>query len=176
MVSLKAKRRNANHWKQGISTGMTETAGGIIRSSLTHASKPGSIGTLGAGNYARIVDDQGRDTKHCEVAGELLLRGDSLMNGYYRNQDATNKTIDKQGWLHTGDQAYIDSITGDIFIVDRIKELIKYKGFQISPSELEAVLLSNDKNLEAAVVALKNRDTLEEYVSAFPQNGEESGG
>ena len=53
------------------------------------------------------------------------------LTGYYENKEETNRTIDKNGWLHTGDIAYIDD-DGDIFIVDRIKELIKYKGFQVS--------------------------------------------
>lgn len=143
---------------------MTETAGGIIRSSPNRASKAGSIGTLGAGSFARLIDEQGKDTIDCTVPGELWLRGGSIMNGYYRNPEATAKTIDKDGWLHTGDQAYIDPSTGDIFIVDRIKELIKYKGFQVPPSELEAVLLSSEKVLEAAVVAVKGFDALEEMV------------
>ncbi|KAL0350810.1 UNVERIFIED_CONTAM: 4-coumarate--CoA ligase-like 1 [Sesamum radiatum] len=72
-------------------------------------------------------------------------------SGYYKNEHETTLTIDKDGWLHTGDIGYIDD-DGDVFIVDRIKELIKYKGFQVAPAELEAILLSHPSVEDAAVV------------------------
>lgn len=72
--------------------------------------------------------------------------------GYLNDLEATERTIDKEGWLHTGDVGYIDQ-DDELFIIDRLKELIKYKGFQVAPAELEALLLSHHKISDAAVVA-----------------------
>ncbi|KAG5227937.1 Ca4CL [Salix suchowensis] len=77
--------------------------------------------------------------------------------GYFNNKEETARTIDADGWLHTGDIGYIDN-DGDIFIVDRIKELIKYKGFQVAPAELEAILLSHPSVEDAAVVPLPDEE------------------
>jgi acyl-CoA synthetase (AMP-forming)/AMP-acid ligase II len=73
------------------------------------------------------------------------------MRGYLNNPEATAQTIDEDGWLHTGDIGYVDD-DGHFFIVDRAKELIKYKGFQVPPAELEAVLLSHPCVADAAVI------------------------
>jgi 4-coumarate--CoA ligase len=71
--------------------------------------------------------------------------------GYLNNPEATEKTIDKDGWLHTGDIGFVDD-DDEIFIVDRLKELIKYKGFQVAPAELEAMLIAHAAVADAAVV------------------------
>ena len=71
--------------------------------------------------------------------------------GYLNNPEATAKTIDAEGWLHTGDIGYVDD-DDEIFIVDRLKELIKYKGFQVAPAELEAMLIAHPGIADAAVV------------------------
>lgn len=71
--------------------------------------------------------------------------------GYLNNKEATEETIDKDGWLHTGDLGFIDD-DDEIFIVDRLKELIKYKGYQVAPAELEALLTSNPNISTAAVI------------------------
>jgi acyl-CoA synthetase (AMP-forming)/AMP-acid ligase II len=76
------------------------------------------------------------------------------MKGYFKRPDETRDTLDDEGWLHTGDIGHADE-EGDFFIVDRLKELIKYKGMQVPPAELEAVLLSHPSVADAAVVALK---------------------
>ena len=73
------------------------------------------------------------------------------MKGYLNNPEATAQTIDAEGWLHTGDLGYCDA-DGWIFIVDRLKELIKYKGYQVAPAELEAVLLAHPAVADAAVI------------------------
>ncbi|XP_023522661.1 4-coumarate--CoA ligase 1-like, partial [Cucurbita pepo subsp. pepo] len=74
---------------------------------------------------------------------------------YLNNKEATEKTIDKNGWLHTGDLGFIDD-DDEIFIVDRLKELIKYKGYQVAPAELEALLTSNPNVSSAAVVPMED--------------------
>jgi len=71
--------------------------------------------------------------------------------GYLNNPEATRETIDKEGWLHTGDIGFIDD-DDELFIVDRLKELIKYKGFQVAPAELEAIILSHPQISDVAVV------------------------
>ena len=75
------------------------------------------------------------------------------MKGYLNNESATRSTIDDDGWLHTGDIGHIDA-DGHLFVVDRLKELIKYKGFQVPPAELEALLLAHPQIADAAVIGL----------------------
>jgi acyl-CoA synthetase (AMP-forming)/AMP-acid ligase II len=84
--------------------------------------------------------------------GEVCIRGPQVMKGYLNNPEATALTIDKDGWLHTGDIGYADE-QGFFFIVDRLKELIKYNGYQVAPAELEALLFSHPAVADAAVIA-----------------------
>lgn len=74
-----------------------------------------------------------------------------LRTGYLNKADETAACLDSKGWFRTGDVGYID-LDGDVFIVDRVKELIKYKGFQVPPAELEAILVAHPLILDAAVV------------------------
>jgi acyl-CoA synthetase (AMP-forming)/AMP-acid ligase II len=83
--------------------------------------------------------------------GEVCVRGPQVMKGYLNQPEATADLIDDEGWLHTGDVGYVDE-DGALFIVDRLKELIKYKGRQVAPAELEAVLLSHPAIADAAVI------------------------
>ncbi len=91
------------------------------------------------------------------IAGELCIRGPSVMLGYLNNPKATANTIDKDGFLHTGDIAEIDE-DGYYYIVDRLKELIKYKGFQVAPAELEALLVTHPAVADAAVIGVPNEE------------------
>jgi acyl-CoA synthetase (AMP-forming)/AMP-acid ligase II len=79
------------------------------------------------------------------------VRGPQVLKGYLGRPEATAETVDAEGWLHTGDVAYVDE-DGFFFIVDRAKELIKYKAFQVAPAELEAVLLTHRSVADAAVI------------------------
>ena len=81
------------------------------------------------------------------------MRTPSLMTGYRGNPDATTATVDQRGWLHTGDLARFDA-AGNLFLVDRLKELIKVKGFQVAPAELEAILRSHPAVADAAVIPI----------------------
>ncbi len=119
--------------------------------------KPGSIGPPLPNTECRVVDvATGEDAADGEP-GELLIRGPQVMKGYLNNPQATARTIDPDGWLHTGDIARVDP-DGSTRIVDRLKELIKYKGYQIAPAELEALLLTHPAIVDAAVVPLPDEE------------------
>src|SRR5216117_3406042 len=132
-------------------------------SPVTHANpdepgkcKPGTVGQLLPNTDCRIVDAAGAELGPDED-GELLIRGPQVMRGYLNNPEATAATLDADGWLHTGDIGRADR-DGYFTIVDRLKELIKYKGFQVPPAELEAVLRSHPAVADAAVVPLVDRE------------------
>jgi 4-coumarate--CoA ligase len=98
--------------------------------------------------------------------GELCCAGPNIMAGYLGRPDATSETIDADGYLHTGDIATV-SADGAVTIVDRIKELIKYKGYQVAPAELEGILLTHPDVADAAVVGVVDASTGEELPKAF---------
>ncbi|KAM8707266.1 hypothetical protein ACLKA7_011372 [Drosophila subpalustris] len=112
--------------------------------------KPGSVGVLKVGIYAKVIDPDTGKLLGANERGELCFKGDGIMKGYIGDVKSTQSAI-KDGWLHTGDIGYYDD-EFEFFIVDRIKELIKYKGFQVPPAEIEALLLTNDKIKDAAVI------------------------
>ena len=133
--------------------GLTET------SPVTHAvpverakNRPGSIGPPVPGTACKVVDPLSGDDLGPGEDGELCIRGPQVMRGYLGDEKATASTIDAEGWLHTGDIGHADD-DGWFFLVDRLKELIKYKGFQVAPAELEAVLLDHPAVADAAVIA-----------------------
>ena len=104
-------------------------------------------------------------TEGLSETGELWFKGPNVMAGYLNNERATAETIDDDGWLHTGDLAQVDA-NGCVYIVDRLKELIKYKGYQVPPAELEAVLLSHPSIVDAAVIGVVDAEG-EEVPKAF---------
>ncbi|KAF0554944.1 acetyl-CoA synthetase-like protein [Gigaspora margarita] len=103
---------------------------------------PGSIGPLLPNVKAKLLSEDGRELGYNEP-GELWVHGPNVMKGYLNNKEATDAVFDKDGFFNTGDIASVDE-QGNFFIVDRKKELIKYKGFQVAPAELEAILLTHD--------------------------------
>jgi len=126
----------------------------------------GSSGQLVPNQEVRLVDPAtGQDAAPGE-RGELWARGPHVMKGYRNNPQATRDTIDSEGWLHTGDVAVVDE-DENFYIVDRIKELIKYKGFQVAPAELEAILLSHPSILDAAVIGVEDKEQATELPLAF---------
>jgi len=122
------------------------------------AKKPGSIGPPIPGTECRLIDsDTGRDSEP-GGSGELWMRGPQVMQGYLGNRKATAAMIDDDGWLHSGDVAIVDE-DGWFAIVDRVKELIKYKGFQVAPAELEAILITHPQVADCAVIGVPDEET-----------------
>jgi len=141
-------------------------------SPVTHANpddpgkiKPGTVGPLLPGTECRIVDGATGADLDVEEDGELLIRGPQVMRGYLNNPEATAATLDAGGWLHTGDIGHVDA-DGYFTIVDRLKELIKYKGFQVAPAELEALLCTHPAVADAAVIPIPD-DECGEVPKAF---------
>ena len=133
--------------------GMTELSPG------THAvpqddenPPPGAVGKLFPSTEMRLVGADGNDVGD-EETGEIWIRGPQVMKGYLGRQAETDATIDPDGWLHTGDIGRVDE-RGYLYVVDRVKELIKYHGYQVPPAELEAVLLTDDRIADAAVIGV----------------------
>ncbi|XP_018369931.1 PREDICTED: 4-coumarate--CoA ligase-like 7 [Trachymyrmex cornetzi] len=131
--------------------GMTEV-GGLATCQLPNH-KNGSCGIVAKNVQIKIVDPESGKVLDPNQSGEIWIKSATMMNGYYRNPEATKSTIDEEGWLHTGDIGYVDE-DGELFIIDRIKELIKYRGYQISPGEIEGVLISHPAVLEVAVISI----------------------
>jgi acyl-CoA synthetase (AMP-forming)/AMP-acid ligase II len=130
--------------------GMTETSP-VTHSSPAEGIKFGSVGVLAPNTECKLVSIETGEMVGPNERGEVCVRGPQIMKGYLNRPEATASTIDREGWLHTGDIGYVDE-DGHFFIVDRAKELIKYKGFQVAPAELEATLLSHPCVGDAAVI------------------------
>jgi acyl-CoA synthetase (AMP-forming)/AMP-acid ligase II len=138
--------------------GMTET------SPVTHVvpddragEAPGSIGFLVPNTECRVVEIGTDQDAAPGEPGELWVRGPQVMKGYLNNPRATADTIDPDGWLRTGDIGRVDE-DGRFWIVDRLKELIKYKGYQVAPAELEEVLLGHAAISDAAVIGIPDEE------------------
>jgi acyl-CoA synthetase (AMP-forming)/AMP-acid ligase II len=119
--------------------------------------RPGSVGVTVPNTQTRIVDPASRADVGVGEEGEIWVRGPQVMKGYLNNPQATADMIDTDGWLRTGDLGHIDA-DGHLYVVDRLKELIKYKGFQVPPAELEAVLLRHPDVTDAAVVGVPDEE------------------
>jgi acyl-CoA synthetase (AMP-forming)/AMP-acid ligase II len=113
--------------------------------------KPGSAGRVVPNTEVKLVDVASGAEAGPGAEGELWIRGPQIMKGYLGRPEETADCIDREGWYHTGDVGYVDP-DGYFFIVDRTKELIKYKGLQVAPAELEALLVTHPNVLDAAVV------------------------
>ncbi|XP_066590887.1 luciferin 4-monooxygenase-like [Prorops nasuta] len=145
--------------------GMTELS---VLASITdrnNESNDESVGYLLPCLRAKVVDENTGDTLDVDQVGEICLKGPQVMLGYYDNPEATQKTIDEDGWIHTGDIGFIKK-NSQIYVVDRLKELIKYKGYQVAPAAIESILMSHSGVNEAAVVG-KPDETSGELPMAF---------
>jgi acyl-CoA synthetase (AMP-forming)/AMP-acid ligase II len=142
--------------KQGW--GMTETSPAVTMTEpVPDRAKDGSVGHPVPNTEIKVIDLETGDELGFDQQGELLVRGPQVMKGYLNRPEATAQMIDGDGWLRTGDIGYADS-EGFFFIVDRAKELIKYKGFQVAPAELEAILLTHPCVADAAVIPLPDEE------------------
>lgn len=132
--------------------GLTETAGPVLSSPMEASKrKYGSVGRA-VGNAAKVIDRKGNETPR-NVTGEIMIRGDNVMKGYYKDSALTAETIEPDGWLHTGDLGYMDD-DGYVFVTGRIKELIIKGGENIAPKEIDDVLYTHPAVLEAAAVGM----------------------
>jgi 4-coumarate--CoA ligase len=161
-LASEAKARIGAEVVQGY--GLTET------SPVTHATprgqyRAGSIGIVIPNTEVRVVDPVSGEDLEVAEDGEIWIRGPQVMKGYLNNEEATAATIDPEGWLHSGDIGHVDE-DGHFYIVDRLKELIKYKGFQVAPAELEALLLTHPAVADAAVIGVPD-DEAGEIPKAF---------
>ncbi|WP_426717725.1 AMP-binding protein [Corynebacterium auriscanis] len=170
-LALAVEKRLGVHMQQGY--GLTETSP-LVFANLDKANNRGSVGRVAANTEYMIVDVEsleeiGAPTEGDGVieqqVGELWVRGPQVMVGYLNKPEQTAATLTEDKWLRTGDLARQDA-TGNVFIVDRLKELIKYKGYQVPPAELEALLLGHPQVADVAVVGTV-RDDGEEIPKAF---------
>ena len=131
--------------------GLTETSPATHINPRTRALKVASVGTSLPNTEYRIVDLATMTDAPQGELGEVWIRGPQVMKGYLHNPEATRDMIDEEGWLHSGDIGRADE-DGYLYVVDRVKELIKYKGLQVAPAELEAVVQSHPAVADVAVI------------------------
>jgi len=129
--------------------GMTE-ASPVTNSQHVDAIKPGSVGPAAENTEEKVVDIATGEELPRGATGELLIRGPQVMRGYWKAPEATAETLLPDGWLRSGDIARMDE-DGHVYILDRAKEMIKYKGYQVAPAELEALIMEHPAVLDAAV-------------------------
>lgn len=147
----KAVMERLPHTKVKQAWGMSELSPiGTLNSDF--ASKTGSVGPVVSSTFAKVVDDEGKSLPPHQ-SGELCIKGPQVMMGYLNDPDKTAECLTETGWLRTGDLAQYDE-EGYLFITDRVKELIKVRGYPVAPAELEAVLLRHPAVAEAAVVSV----------------------
>jgi acyl-CoA synthetase (AMP-forming)/AMP-acid ligase II len=141
----------------GQGWGLTETTGAVCVPRRGEGTTPGSVGCLLPETELRVIDLENGDDLGPGHDGELWVRGPQVMAGYLGLPGATAQMIDGAGWLRTGDLGHIE-LTGEVIIVDRLRDLIKVDGFQVAPAELEAVLVSHPSVQDAAVTARRTSD------------------
>lgn len=134
--------------------GMSETSCIATMLHYPEHDPTGSVGRFLPNLDAKLVNDEGRDITDFDVAGELCVRGPLIVKGYFDNAEANRLAWDADGYFHTGDMALRRKENGLWYIVDRKKELIKVRGFQVAPAELEGVLLSHPGVSDAAVIGV----------------------
>ncbi|KAL6616552.1 hypothetical protein ACP70R_038822 [Stipagrostis hirtigluma subsp. patula] len=138
--------------------GLTESSGSVASTVGPEECKAyGSVGKLASHMEAKIVDPATGEALGPGQRGELWIRGPVVMKGYVGDSEATAATMDSEGWLKTGDLCYFNE-DGFLYIVDRLKELIKYKGYQVPPAELEHILHSHPGIMDAAVIPYPDED------------------
>jgi long-chain acyl-CoA synthetase len=133
--------------------GLTESSP-VVTTSVNGQHKVGSIGKPLHGVSLRLVDEHGEDSEQGD-AGEIWVKGSNVFVGYYNDNEATDRVLTADGWLRTGDLAVMDD-EGDLFLVDRLKDLIIVSGFNVYPAEVEQVLLTHPAIEQAVVVGVSH--------------------
>ena len=154
-VAHACAERNNVSIRQGY--GLTETSPVTHFNPKDHEIKITSVGPAAPSTSYRIVDVSSHKDVETGELGEIWIKGPQVMKGYLNNPKATASMIDKNEWLHTGDIGRADE-DGYLYIIDRVKELIKYKGQQVAPAELEAVLQSHPNIADAAVIPIPDEE------------------
>jgi acyl-CoA synthetase (AMP-forming)/AMP-acid ligase II len=129
--------------------GLTEASPSVISQRPDHTHVKGTVGQILPGITVKIIDESGSECRH-GVPGELCILGPNVMQGYVGDAALTKDTIMEDDYLKTGDIGYVDD-AGFVFLVDRLKEMIKVKGNQVAPAELEGILRLHEQVLDAAV-------------------------
>jgi 4-coumarate--CoA ligase len=125
----------------------------------------GSVGTLLANQTAKYMNEKDQEVPAGEV-GELWIKGPNVFLGYLNNEEGTKNALTDDGYFKTGDVGYQDE-KGNFYITDRVKELIKYSGFQVPPAELEGLLLSHPKIVDVAVTGVHSKERQTELPRAY---------
>ena len=139
--------------------GMTEGTCIVTMLKWDEHDHTGSSGRPIANLDIKIIDDNGKDITAYDTVGELCIRGPTVFPGYFENPEANKGSFDEDDFFHSGDVGYCDGKSKLFYIVDRKKELIKVRGFQVAPGELEAVLLMHPDIVDAAVIGVPAPDT-----------------
>jgi acyl-CoA synthetase (AMP-forming)/AMP-acid ligase II len=155
-AEARADERLGCEVRQGF--GMTEATGPVSTNlAIDGEIRRGSVGLLVPNTECQIVDLADGQPLGPGATGEILVRGPQIMRGYLNQPEATAVALTAEGWLHTGDVGYADA-EGYLYVVDRVKEIIKYKAYQVAPAELEAVLGTHPGVLDSAVVPSPDAD------------------
>jgi len=150
LIDLFHKRAPHVRFREGY--GMTEMSPAVTFTRLTMVSTGGSSGQLLPNTSMKVIDLASGEEKGAGETGELCFQGPQVMPGYFKNEAATAETL-IDGWIHTGDIGYYDQ-AHSVFIVDRKKELIKVKGLQVAPAELENLIRSLEGVMDVAVIGI----------------------
>jgi long-chain acyl-CoA synthetase len=142
--------------------GLTETAAPVFSNPMDPAKRKYGSAGVAEGNAAKIIDPEGTEVPR-GIQGEIMIRGDNVMKGYYKAPDLTAQAIESDGWLHTGDLGYMDG-DGFVFVKGRIKELIIKGGENISPQEIDEALYRHPAVLDAAAVGIPDEHYGEEIL------------
>ncbi|PSN66243.1 4-coumarate-CoA ligase 2 [Corynespora cassiicola Philippines] len=150
--------------KQGY--GLSEASPGVASQKLEDWNKPiGCSGRL-IPNMSMKITHEGKEVQGHGKEGELWIKGPNIFKGYYENPKATAESIDSEGWYRTGDIGYIDD-QENIYITDRVKELIKYNGFQVAPAQLEGLLIGHPAVADVAVIGIYSDQLATELPRAY---------
>lgn len=165
-ILLQVKDRiGVNYIRNGY--GMTELS--IVSNMSSRGDDEGGSGGILPGFLSKVVDIETQKLLDVGQVGEVCFKGDQIMMCYWDNPESTRQTVDEDGWIHTGDIGYYDE-KGRLHVIDRLKELIKYKGYQVSPSEIEALLLTHPGVKDVAIAGKPDKHNGEVPIAFIVRN------